>query len=101
MSEFENAFDFSEPEDDELDIAAIFGDPVPAVAAPPPVPEVVDRPESTKDTAPAAERAAQKKPDAAQNMKQETSDREKANADEDDEDSEPDLFAALARPARR
>ena len=96
MSEFENAFDFSEPEDDELDIAAIFGDPVPAVAAPPPAAGAVDMPESTRDTAPAAEQAAQKKPDAAQNMEQKTSDGEKANADEDDEDSESDLFAALA-----
>ena len=93
MSEFENAFDFSEPEDDELDIAAIFGDPVPAVAAPPPAAGAVDRPESTRDTAPAAEQAAQKKPDPAQNMEQETSDGEKANADGD---SEPDLFAALS-----
>ena len=87
MSEFENAFDFSEPEDDELDIAAIFGDPVPAVAAPPPAAGAVDRPESTRDTAPAAEQAAQKKPDAAQNMEQEISDGEKANAAEDDKDS--------------
>ena len=62
MSEFENAFDFSEQEDDELDIAAIFGDPVPAVAAPPPAAGAVDRPESTKDSAHAAEQAAQKKP---------------------------------------
>ena len=96
MSEFGNAFDFPELEDSDLDIAAIFGDPVPAVAAPPPAAGAVDMPESTRDTAPAAEQAAQKKPDAAQNMKQETSDREKANADEDDEDSESDLFAALA-----
>ena len=33
MSEFGNAFDFPELEDSDLDIAAIFGDPVPAVAA--------------------------------------------------------------------
>lgn len=93
MSEFGNAFDFSELEDDGLDIAAIFGDPGTAAAAPPPVPEAVNRPESTKDTPLAAEQAAQKKPDPAQNMEQETSDGEKANADGD---SEPDLFAALS-----
>ena len=62
MSEFGNAFDFSELEDDGLDIAAIFGDPGTAAAAPPPVPEAVNRPESTKDTPLAAEQAAQKKP---------------------------------------
>lgn len=107
MSEFGNAFDFPELEDSDLDIAAIFGDPVPAVAAPPPAAGAVDRPESTRDTAPAAEQAAQKKPDAAQNMEQEISDGEKANAAEDDKDSEPNLFAALtsngepaAKPAK-
>ena len=62
MSEFENAFDFSEPEDDGLDIAAIFGAPVPTATAAPPAAGAVDMPESTRDTAPAAEQAAQKKP---------------------------------------
>ena len=68
MSEFENAFDFSEMEDADLDIAAIFGEPG---AAAPPAPEPVSKPEEP----------------------------EKADAEAEagtDEDSEPDLFAALA-----
>lgn len=92
MSEFENTFDFPELEDDELDIAAIFGDPGTAAAAPPPVPETADEPKKAEDAVPAAEPTAQKKPAPAQSVEQEASAGEKADAYEG---SEPDLFAAL------
>lgn len=90
MSEFENAFDFSEMEDTDLDIAAIFGEPG---AAAPPAPEPVSKPEEPEKADPEAEPAHQKKPDPAREAEQEADAEAEAGTDED---SEPDLFAALA-----
>ena len=104
MSEFGNAFDFPELEDSDLDIAAIFGDPGAAAAVPPPAPEPPSEPEKAEDAEPEAEPVTQKKSASSQSAAQEVPAGEKANADED---SEPNLFAALtsngepaAKPAK-
>ena len=93
MSEFGNAFDFSEMEDGDLDIAAIFGDPGAAAVVSPPAPEPVIEPKKAEDAVSETEPAARKKPAPAQSAEQEAPAGEKANADED---GEPDLFAVLA-----
>ena len=93
MSEFGNAFDLPELEDGDLDIAAIFGAPGAAAAAPPPAPEPASEPEKAEEVVPEAEPAAQKGPTPAQSPEPESPAGEKAGPDEG---SEPDLFAALA-----
>lgn len=92
MSEFGNTLDFSELEDSDLDIAAIFGDPGAAEAVPPPAPEPASEPQKIEDTMPEAEPTYQVKPAPAQSAEQEAPDEEKADANED---GEPNLFAAL------
>lgn len=83
MSELENTFNFSELEDDGLDIAAIFGDTGTAEPLPIPEPEPADAPEDTGESAPEAERS----------QKQPAPEVEKKDAQAD---GETDLFAALA-----
>lgn len=82
MSDFENTFDFREIEDDGLDIAAIFGDPSPAV---PPPPEPVSELESLESTGPTAEQSGS---GVGQPSLQRTSAAGEAGDD--------DLFAALS-----
>lgn len=91
MSEFGNNFDFPELEDDGLDIDAIFGGA--GAAETPPAPETVSEPEETEDAEPEAEQTGQDEPANEQTPAQESTAEGKSDMAED---SEPDLFAALA-----